>query len=349
MLMRNKRGAIAAAILSLILATSLSANLLANDRPLILDFRGKIYSPVIQNLSGQTFGPTFLPTLADYQNPEIKAAIRAHGWMIFPLIPYSYDTIVRTAPPAPAPPSAQDWLGTDAVSRDVLARILYGLRTSLLFGFVLTFAASAIGIAAGAIQGYYGGLTDLLFQRFSEIWSGLPQVFLIIILASFLVPGFWTLLLILLAFSWMTLTNRVRAEFLHVRNFNYVTAARILGVPDWQIILRHILPDALVAVTTFLPFILAESIALLASLDYLGFGLPAGAPSLGELITEAKNNPQAPWLGIAIFTTLAGVLLLLIFIGETLRDTLSASKQGQGALPPRPPPRGNPLEPGSGR
>jgi microcin C transport system permease protein len=349
MLMRNKRSAIAAAIFTLILATSLSANLLANDRPLILDFRGKIYFPVIQNLSGQIFGEKFLPTLADYQNPETKAAIRAHGWMIFPPIPYSYDTIVWTAPPAPAPPSSQNWLGTDAVSRDVLARLLYGLRTSLLFGFALTLAASAIGILAGAIQGYYGGLTDLLFQRFSEIWSGLPQVFLIIILASFLLPGFWTLLLILLLFSWMNLTNRVRAEFLRVRNFNYVTAARILGVPDWQIILRHILPDALVAVTTFLPFILAESIALLASLDYLGFGLPAGSPSLGELIVEAKNNPQAPWLGITAFTTLAGLLLLLIFIGETLRATVSAYNQGQGALPPGPPPRGNPLEPGSGR
>jgi microcin C transport system permease protein len=202
----------------------------------------------------------------------------------------------------------------------VFARILYGLRLSLLFGFGLTALSSVIGIAAGAVQGYYGGLTDLLFQRFIEIWNGLPQFFLIIILASIITPGFWVLLLFLLLFSWMTLTGRVRAEFLRARNLDYVRAAKALGVPDWRIMWRHMLPNAAIAVLTFVPFILAESVTWLASLDFLGFGMPPGAPSLGEIALEAKDNPQAPWLGIAIFVTLGGLLLLLVFIGEAVRD-----------------------------
>jgi microcin C transport system permease protein len=318
---------VASVIFAFALLCSLAANLLANDRPLIISYRGHLYFPIVQNLAGQTFGPNFLPTLADYQNPETKAAIRAHGWMLWPPIPYSYDTIVWNAPGAPAPPSAQNWLGTDAVSRDILARILYGLRLSLLFGFGLTAASSVIGIAAGAVQGYYGGLTDLLFQRFIEIWSGLPQFFLIIILASLIAPGFWVLLLFLLLFSWMTLTGRVRAEFLRARTLDYVRAAKALGVPDWRIMWRHILPNAAIAVLTFVPFILAESITWLASLDFLGFGMPAGAPSLGEIALEAKDNPQAPWLGISIFVTLGGLLLLLILIGEALRDALDPRRR----------------------
>jgi len=316
----RRRGVVAGVIFLAVVVCSLSANLIANDRPLILAYRGHIYLPIFQNLSGQIFGSQFLPTLADFQNPETQSAIRAQGWMVWPPIPYSYDTIVWNAPGAPAPPSARNWLGTDAVSRDVFARILYGLRLSLLFGFGLTALSSVIGIAAGAVQGYYGGLTDLLFQRFIEIWNGLPQFFLIIILASIITPGFWVLLLFLLLFSWMTLTGRVRAEFLRARNLDYVRAAKALGVPDWRIMWRHMLPNAAIAVLTFVPFILAESVTWLASLDFLGFGMPPGAPSLGEIALEAKDNPQAPWLGIAIFVTLGGLLLLLVFIGEAVRD-----------------------------
>jgi microcin C transport system permease protein len=319
---RSSAAAIAGAALALLCTLSLCANLIANDRPLILSFRGQLYFPIVQNLPGTLFGPDFLPTLADYQNPETKAAIKAHGWLLFPPIPYSYDSIVWNAPPAPAPPSAQNWLGTDSASRDLLARLIYGLRTSLLFGTLLTLAASAIGILAGAVQGYYGGLIDLLFQRFIEIWSGLPQLFIIIILSSLILPGFWVLLTILLLFSWTTLTNRVRAEFLRARNLDYVRAAKTLGLPDWRIMQRHILPNALISVLALLPFILAESISLLASLDYLGFGLPPGSPSLGAIIIDAQNNPQAPWIGIAIFTTLASLLLILVILGERLRDTL---------------------------
>jgi microcin C transport system permease protein len=317
---RSPISKLAAVILIALCLLSAAAPLVANDRPLILAYRGHLYMPIFQNLPGTVFSQNLLPTLADYQNPETIAAIKAHGWLLFPPIPYAAETIVWTAPPAPAPPSRQDWLGTDSASRDVLARLIYGLRTSLAFGACLTLAASAFGIAAGAIQGYYGGLTDLLFQRFIEIWSGLPQLFIIIILSSIILPGFWSLLVILLLFSWTALTNRVRAEFLRARNLDYVRAARTLGVPDWRIIQRHILPNALIAVLTFLPFIMAEFITLLASLDYLGFGLPPGAPSLGEVIVDAQNNQQAPWIGIAVFITLGGLLLTLVTLGETLRD-----------------------------
>jgi microcin C transport system permease protein len=310
----------AGAALIILCLLSAFAPLIANDRPLILSFRGHVYFPVVQNLPGTLFCPQCLPTLADYHNPETASAIRADGWMLFPPIPYSYDSIVWNAPPAPAPPSAQNWLGTDSASRDILAQLIYGLRTSLLFGTCLTIAASAIGIAAGAIQGFYGGVVDLIGQRFIEIWSGLPQLFIIIILASLLLPGFAVLLAILVLFSWTTLTNRVRAEFLRARNLDYVRAAKTLGVSDWRIMRRHILPNALISVLTFLPFILAESITLLASLDYLGFGLPPGTPSLGGLIVEAQSNPQAPWIGITIFVTIGFLLLSLVLLGESLRD-----------------------------
>jgi microcin C transport system permease protein len=322
---RNKPGLIASFVFTVILLLSLSAPLLANSRPLLIAYRGHFYLPILQTLSGRTFGPEFLPTEADYADPATQAAIRADGWILFPPIPFSAESIVWNAPPAPAPPSAENWLGTDAASRDVLARILYGLRTSLVLSFTLAAAAAAIGITAGAIQGFYGGLTDLLFQRFLEIWSGLPQLFLIIILASIIRPSFASLLLFLLLFSWMPLTNRVRAEFFRVRAQDYVRAARALGVSDWRIMRRHMLPNAAIAVLTFAPFLLAESITLLASLDFLGFGLPAGAPSLGDIILEAKNNPQAPWLGLSIFITLAILLVCLVFIGEALRDAFSRS------------------------
>jgi microcin C transport system permease protein len=262
-----------------------------------------------------------MPTEADYTDPDVQKAIRAHGWMIWPAIPYSYNTIVKNLPsPAPSPPSWQNLLGTDDQARDVMARVIYGFRLSVLFGLVLTTISSAIGIAAGAVQGFYGGLTDLLFQRFIEIWNGMPQLYLLIILGSIIVPGFWVLLLFLLLFSWMNLTGVVRAEFLRGRNLDYVRAAKALGVSDLSVMWRHILPNAMVATLTFVPFILSGSVTILASLDFLGFGLPPGSPSLGELVAQGKNNLQAPWLGFTAFFVLGGVLTLLIFIGEAVRD-----------------------------
>ncbi len=323
----HRRGWVSLLIFSLILILSMGANFIANDKPLLLDYDGQLYVPAVQQLPEQTFGAQFLPTEADYTNPQVRAAINAHGWMIWPPIPYRYDTIVWNAgAAAPSPPSWRNWLGTDEVSRDVLARVLYGLRLSILFGFGLTIIASAIGIIAGAAQGFYGGLTDLLFQRFIEIWSGMPQLFLLIILSSIIAPSFWVLLFFLLLFSWMALTGVVRAEFLRARNLDYVRAAKALGVADWRIMLRHMLPNAMIATLTFLPFILSDSITLLASLDFLGFGMPAGSPSLGELVAEAKNNPQAPWLGFTAFIVLGGVLTLLIFIGEAVRDSFDPRK-----------------------
>ena len=322
----HRRGRLALRIFTVVLLVSLSANVIANDKPLLMDYRGHLYLPVFQKIPEQKFGPAFLPTQADFTNPEIKAAIRAHGWMIWPPIPYSYDSIVWNAGTAPAPPSWRNWLGTDDVSRDVLARVIYGLRLSILFGFSLTIAASIIGIFAGAVQGFYGGLTDLLFQRFTEIWSGLPQLFLLIIISSIIAPNFLILLLFLLAFSWMTLTGVVRAEFLRARGLDYVRAARALGMSDGRIILRHILPNAMISTLSFLPFILADSITLLASLDFLGFGLPPGSPSLGELVAQAKNNLQAPWLAVTAFVVIGGLLLCLIFIGEAVRDAFDPGK-----------------------
>jgi microcin C transport system permease protein len=306
---------------------SMGADFIANDKPLLLDYDGHVYVPALQKIPEQRFGADFLPTEADYTNPQVQAAIHAKGWMIWPLIPYSYDTIVWNAgTAAPSPPSARNWLGTDEVSRDVLARVIYGLRLSILFGFGLTIMASIIGIIAGAVQGFYGGLTDLLFQRVIEIWSGMPQLFLLIVLASIIAPGFWVLLLFLLLFSWMTLTGVVRAEFLRGRNLDYVRAAKALGVADWRIMLRHMLPNAMIATLTFLPFILSDSVTLLASLDFLGFGMPPGSPSLGELVSEAKDNLHAYWLGFTAFIVLGGLLILLIFIGEAVRDSFDPRK-----------------------
>jgi len=323
----HRRGLVSLYIFAVVFVISMSANLIANDKPLVMEYRGHLFFPAVQQISEQTFGEDFLPTEADYTNPEVQAAIRAHGWMVFPPIPYRYDTIVWNAAGfAPAAPTARNWLGTDEVSRDVLSRVIYGLRLSILFGFGLTIAASIIGIIAGAVQGFYGGLTDLLFQRFIEIWSGMPQLFLLIILSSILTPSFWILLVFLLLFSWMTLTGVVRAEFLRARNLDYVRAAKALGVPDWRIMLRHMLPNAMIATLTFLPFILSDSVTILASLDFLGFGMPPGSPSLGELVSEAKDNLQAPWLGFTAFITLAGILVLLIFIGEAVRDSFDPRK-----------------------
>ncbi|HEX4262546.1 MAG TPA: ABC transporter permease [Acetobacteraceae bacterium] len=325
----HKRGWWSLWLFTALFLVCLFAEFVANDRPLVIRYDGHWLFPVLQDYSEDRFGPDFLPTEADYTDPDVQRAIRAHGWMIWPLVPYSYDTIVKNLPsPAPSPPTWQDPLGTDDQARDVLARVIYGFRVSVLFGFSLTIVSSVIGIAAGAVQGYYGGLTDLLFQRFIEMWAGMPQLYLLIILGSIITPGFWVLLGFLLLFSWMNLTGVVRAEFLRGRNLDFVRAARALGVRNTAIMWRHILPNAMVAAMTFLPFTLSGSVTILASLDFLGFGMPPGSPSLGELVSQGKNNLQAPWLGITAFVVLGGILVLLIFIGEAVRDTFDPRKQG---------------------
>ena len=317
----HKRGFWALWLFLSLFGLSLFAEFLANDRPLLIRFEGHWYVPVLVDYSEDTFGAGFMPTEADYSEPDVEAAIRAEGWMIWPPIPYRYNTIVKNLPvPAPAPPSWHNLLGTDDLARDVAARVIYGFRLSVLFGFTLTAISSAIGVAAGAVQGFYGGRIDLFFQRFIEIWSGMPQLYLLIILGSVITPSFWILLVFLLLFSWMTLTGVVRAEFLRGRNLDYVRAARALGVSDAAVMWRHILPNAMVATLTFLPFTLSGSVTILSSLDFLGFGLPPGAPSLGELVAQGKNNLQAPWLGISAFCVLGGMLTLLVFIGEAVRD-----------------------------
>ena len=317
----HRRGFWALWIFLALFALTLFAEFLANDRPLAIHYDGRWFFPVLHDYSVDAFDPDMMPLEADYSDPELRRTIEAKGWMLWPAIPYSYATICKNLPvPAPAPPSWHNLLGTDDQARDVLARVIYGFRISVLFGFTLTIASSAIGIAAGAVQGFYGGLTDLLFQRFIEIWGGMPQLFLLIILSSIIAPSFWILLLFLLLFSWMGLTGLVRAEFLRGRNLDYVRAARALGVRDIAVMWRHILPNAMVATLTFLPFTLSGSVTILASLDFLGFGLPPGSPSLGELVSQGKNNLQAPWLGITAFVVLGGVLTLLIFIGEAVRD-----------------------------
>ncbi len=323
----HRRGAWSLLIFSVLFVLCLFAECIANDRPLLVRFEDRFYFPVLRDYSEDAFGPDLLPTEADFTDPSLQQRIEAHGWMIWPPIPFRYDTVVKDlAVPAPAPPSLRNLLGTDDQARDVLARVIYGFRISVLFGFTLTLVSSVIGIAAGAVQGFYGGLTDLLFQRFIEIWSGMPQLYMLIILASIVTPGFWTLLLFLLVFSWMGLTGVVRAEFLRGRNLDYVRAARALGVGDGAIMARHILPNALVAVLSFLPFTLSGSVTVLASLDFLGFGLPPGSPSLGELVSQGKNNLQAPWLAATGFVVLGGLLTLLIFIGEAVRDAFDPRK-----------------------
>ncbi|CAH2600310.1 putative oligopeptide ABC transporter membrane subunit YejE [Rhodovastum atsumiense] len=317
----HRRGFWSLWIFLVLFGLSLGAELIANDRPLLVRFDGHWYVPVLRDYSEDTFGADLMPTLADFTDPTLQQEIEAKGWMIWPPIPFRYDTIVKNLPvPAPAPPSWRNLLGTDDQARDVLARVIYGFRISVLFGFTLTAISSVVGIAAGAMQGFYGGRLDLFFQRFIEIWSGMPQLYLLIILGSVITPSFWVLLVFLLLFSWMTLTGVVRAEFLRGRNLDYVRAARALGVSDAALMWRHILPNAMVATLTFLPFTLSGSVTLLSGLDFLGFGLPPGSPSLGELVAQGKNNLQAPWLGITAFVVLGGMLTLLVFVGEAVRD-----------------------------
>ncbi len=322
----NRRGFWSLWIFLTLFVLSLFAEFIANERPVLVRYDGAFYMPVFNSYPETTFGGEF-ETEAEYRDPYVQEKIAEKGWMIWPPIPFSQNTInFNLTQPAPAPPSAENWLGTDDQGRDVTARLIYGFRISVLFGLTLTVLSSIIGVVAGAVQGYFGGWTDLLFQRFIEIWSGLPELYLLIILAAFVQPNFWWLLGLLLLFSWMGLVGVVRAEFLRARNFDYVRAAKALGARDITIIFRHVLPNAMVATLTFMPFILSSSVVALTSLDFLGFGLPPGSPSLGELLNQGKSNLQAPWLGITAFLTIAILLTLLVFIGEAVRDAFDPRK-----------------------
>jgi microcin C transport system permease protein len=349
----NKRGYWSFWIFMTLFVMSMLSNILANDRPIIAFYKGEILFPVFITYPEEKFGGFLART--DYRDPTIENEIKAHGWMIWPPVRYSYDTHNLDLPtPAPSPPTWMlsdrqcqaaaaklnksnhpnlgcadiewNWLGTDDQGRDVVARLLYGFRLSVLFGLILATVSSIIGVAAGAVQGYFGGAVDLIFQRFIEIWSSLPQLYLLIIISSFLTPGFFVLLGILLLFSWVSLVHVVRAEFFRARNFEYVNAARALGLSNYRIIMQHLLPNATVATLTFLPFILNSSITTLTSLDFLGFGLPPGSPSLGELLLQGKSNLQAPWLALTGFCIIALMLALLIFIGESVRDAFDPRK-----------------------
>ena len=316
----NRRGWWSTWIFLALFLFTLPAEIVANDRPLLVWLDGELYAPILNSYAETDFGGEF-ETEADYRDPYFQQLLQDNGWALWPLIRYGNRTVnFALREPAPAPPSADNWLGTDDQARDVLARLIYGFRISVLFGLCLTFFSSLVGIAAGAIQGYFGGWVDLLFQRFIEIWQGLPTLYLLIILASLVEPNFAWLLGLLLLFSWMSLVGVVRAEFLRARNFDFVRAARALGVDDVTIMRRHVLPNAMASTLTFLPFILTGSVTVLTSLDFLGFGLPAGSPSLGELLAQGKRNLHAPWLGVTVFVVLSVMLSLLVFIGEAVRD-----------------------------
>ena len=345
----NRRGYYSLWIFLFLFFLTLFSEFVANDKPILISYKGELLTPIFVSYPEEKFGG-FLP-VTDYRDPFVQEEIDANGWILWAPIRYSYNTINNELPePAPARPSWQfdretrcarydlgvddpnctignwNWLGTDDQGRDVVARILYGFRLSVMFGLVLTFFSALIGVSAGAVQGYFGGWTDLMFQRFIEIWTSVPQLYLLIIIASIITPTFWILLGILLLFSWVGYVGVVRAEFLRARNFEYVNAARALGVSNVTIMIRHLLPNAMVATLTFMPFNLNASITALTSLDFLGFGLPPGSPSLGELLQQGKNNIQAPWLGLTGFFTISLMLSLLIFIGEAVRDAFDPRK-----------------------
>ncbi|MCL5426767.1 ABC transporter permease [Halomonas sp. NPDC076908] len=316
----NRRARVSLWLFGTLFILSLFAELIANDKPIIMQYDGKWYAPLLVDYPETEFGG-FLPTRTDYLDPFIQQQIDDNGWALWPAIPYSYQTLdMNMTRPSPAPPDSRHWLGTDDQGRDVLARVIYGFRLSVAFALVLTAGSLVMGVVVGGVQGYFGGKVDLIGQRMTEIWSGLPVLFLLIILASFVQPGFWWLLGIMLLFSWLGLVDIVRAEFLRARNLEYVRAAKAMGLPSRLIMWRHVLPNAMVATLTFIPFLFTGAIGTLTALDFLGFGLPPGAPSLGELAAQGKNNLHAPWLGITAFMTLAIMLSLLVFIGEGLRD-----------------------------
>ena len=315
----HKRGYRAFWIFITLFAITLPAEFIANDQPLLIRYDGSFYVPMVEPLSEQFFGGEFA-SQADYTDPFVQNLIEQNGWLLFPPIPMSYDTIdFDLQHPTPSPPDSVHWLGTDDQGRDVLARLIYGFRISVLFGLLLTMLSYLIGILSGALQGYFGGAVDLVGQRLVEIWSGLPVLFLLILLSAFIAVNFWWLLIIMAMFNWIAIESVVRAEFLKARQLVYVRAAVALGVPPAIILFRHILPNAMVAALTFLPFVLSGAITTLTSLDFLGFGLPPGSPSLGEMLQQGKNNLHAPWLGLTAFFVIAVMLTLLIFIGEAVR------------------------------
>ena len=346
----NRRGYWSLLIFAVLFVGTLGAEFVANDKPFYVYLNGKSYVPVFVTYPETAYGGEF-ETAADYRDPFLKKLIADKGgFMIWPPIRFSYDSHNLNLPtPAPSKPTwlltekeceptlkrlglkscsdlEQNWLGTDDQGRDVVARLIYGFRVSVLFGLILTLISSAIGVAAGAVQGYFGGWTDLLFQRFIEVWTSIPSLYLLLIISSIFVPSFFTLLGILLLFSWVALVGLVRAEFLRGRNFEYIMAARALGVSNATIMLRHLLPNAMVATMTYMPFVLSSSVMTLTALDFLGFGLPPGSASLGEMLAQGKANVQAPWLGLTGFFTVAMMLSLLIFIGEAVRDAFDPRK-----------------------
>jgi microcin C transport system permease protein len=319
---RSRRGFVSLWIFLVLFVVSIFSEVVANEVPLLVWYAGRPYFPLFLSFSEKAYGGEF-ETAADYRDPHVQGLIQSKGWMVWPPIRFSYRTINYDLPsPAPSPPTAQNLLGTDENGRDIVAILLYGFRISVLFGLTLSILSSALGIMAGAIQGYYGGLVDILGQRFIEVWSSMPTLFVLIILSNVVQPSFWWLLAINLLFGWMSLVGVVRAEFLRTRNFEYVQAARALGMKNSRIIFRHILPNAMVASLTFTPFILGGSITTLTALDYLGFGLPIGSPSLGDLLAQGKGNLHAPWIGISSFGVVAAILILLVFVGEAVRDAL---------------------------
>lgn len=324
---KNKRGYVSFWIFLFLFLFTLAAEFIANDKPLLVKYQGQFYVPIVSFYPETSFGGDF-ETEADYRDPYVVTLIEdGDGFMVWPFIRYSYKTInYHLSVPAPSPPSSENWLGTDDQGRDVLARVIYGFRISVLFGLCLTIFSSIIGVVVGALQGYFGGLFDLITQRLIEIWNTLPVLFLILILTSFVAPNFWWLLVVMLLFSWMSLVGLVRAECLKTRNMDYVRAAKALGVGEMNILFRHVLPNSIVATLTFMPFILNGSITTLTALDFLGFGLPPGSPSLGELLAQGKSNLQAPWLGVSGFCVIAIMLSLLIFIGEAIRDAFDPRK-----------------------
>ena len=325
---KHQRGHWSFWIFSVLFVVTLFSEFIANDKPFLVSYKGEIYLPIFNAYPETAFGGDF-ETETDYGDPYIQRLIGKEGWMLWPLLRYNHQTVAWDLPsPAPSPPDATHWLGTDDQARDVVARLLYGFRISVLFGFILTVISAFVGVAAGAIQGYFGGWLDLFFQRFIEIWSGLPTLYILIILASIVEPNFWWLLGVFLLFSWMGFVGVVRAEFLRARNFDYVRAARALGVSDRRIIFRHVLPNAMVATFTFMPFTLAGSVTVLTSLDFLGIGLPPGSASLGEILAQGKANLQAPWLGLTGFFVILIMLSLLMFIGEAVRDAFDPRRSG---------------------
>lgn len=306
---------------------SLAAEVISNDKPLLARYNGQWYVPMVQNLPETTFGGDF-ETPTDFLDPFIQRQLAKPGnWALYPLNHYHHGTLNYFAKePHPAPPSADNWLGTDDRGRDVLARLLYGFRLSVLFALALTLVGTLLGVAAGAVQGFYGGKTDLAFQRFMEIWGAMPELYLLIIFSAVFEPSVWLLLVLLSLFGWMGLSDYVRAEFLRNRQLDYVRAARALGLSNWQIIWRHILPNSMTPVVTFLPFRMSAAIMALTSLDFLGLGVPPGTPSLGELLAQGKNNIDAWWISLSTFAVLVVTLLLLTFMGDALRDALDPRK-----------------------